>query len=54
MADDPARDAQDPEATPDRRPVGPANPRVRFLTIALIVAVVVLVAWVVVSTLILR
>jgi hypothetical protein len=52
--DDESQDAQDPEATPDQRPVGPTNPRVRFITIALIVGALVALAWVIFGTTVLR
>jgi hypothetical protein len=52
--DDDAQDAQDPEATPDQQPVGPGNPRVRVITIALVVGALVALAWVIFGTTVLR
>lgn len=54
MNDEEPRDGQDPEGTADRRPVGPSSRRVRFITAAMLIAVVVLVAYVVVATVVLR
>jgi hypothetical protein len=50
MTDDPARDAQDPQAPQDRRPVGPGNRRVRPITIALVVGALILIIYGIVAT----